>query len=227
MTRLGFLPAATALALTAALSMLACGAKGERPGFAVFPDMYESVPYDAYDPNTITRGGQTLLTPPEGTIPVGFQPFPYAATKEEAERAGREVSNPLQPTPENIARGKAKWSTTCIVCHGPNGDGDGPIIGRFPNPPSLKAEHALKLPDGQIFHVITRGQGIMPSHAIQVLPEDRWKVILYLRTLQASAPAGAPAPAVPVTDALAPPSAATTEGAVPPAESDSGQGASS
>jgi hypothetical protein len=32
--------------------------------------------------------------------------------------------------------------------------------------------------------VIARGQGIMPPHAAQVLPEDRWRVVLYLRELQ-------------------------------------------
>ncbi len=55
---------------------------------------------------------------------------------------------------------------------------------RFPNPPALTAEHARSLPDGQIYHIITRGQGIMPSHAAQVLLPDRWKVVLYLRQLQ-------------------------------------------
>ena len=32
--------------------------------------------------------------------------------------------------------------------------------------------------------VYARGQGIMPSHAAQVLPEDRWRVVLHLRRLQ-------------------------------------------
>jgi hypothetical protein len=39
-------------------------------------------------------------------------------------------------------------------------------------------------PDGRIFHVITRGQGLMASYAVQVLPEDRWAVILHVRTIQ-------------------------------------------
>ncbi len=39
-------------------------------------------------------------------------------------------------------------------------------------------------PDGGFFHVITRGQGLMASYAVQVLPEDRWAVILHVRTIQ-------------------------------------------
>ena len=87
-----------------------------------------------------------------------------------------------------MQRGRKVYETICIVCHGPQGQGDGPIIGRFPNPPSLQADRARALPDGQVFHIVTRGQGIMPSHGAQVLPDDRWRVILYLRQIQ-----GAPA----------------------------------
>ena len=46
------------------------------------------------------------------------------------------------------------------------------------------AARAKGYPDGRIVHVISRGQGIMPAHAAQVLPEDRWRVVLYVRALQ-------------------------------------------
>ncbi len=101
-----------------------------------------------------------------------------------AYRAGAELRNPFAPTPEALARGKRVYETICVVCHGPQGQGDGPIIGRFPNPPSLTADRAKGLPDGQLFHIITRGQGIMPSHAVQVLPEDRWRAVLHVRQLR-------------------------------------------
>jgi mono/diheme cytochrome c family protein len=38
--------------------------------------------------------------------------------------------------------------------------------------------------DGQIFHVLNFGQGNMSSYASQISREDRWKVILYVRSLQ-------------------------------------------
>lgn len=170
----------------AALALLlgACRAQGEKPGFVVMPGMTFSVPYDAYDPNPVTRNGETLLLPPEGTVPLANAAFPYGPGPEEAERAGRELVNPLEPTPANLARGKQVFENVCAVCHGAGGQGDGPIVGRFPNPPSLTAARAKGYPDGRIVHVITRGQGIMPAHAAQVLLEDRWRVVLYLRELQ-------------------------------------------
>jgi mono/diheme cytochrome c family protein len=56
-------------------------------------------------------------------------------------------------------------------------------------PPSLLAEHALKMKDGQMFHVLTFGQNNMPSYASQLSREDRWSVIGFVRSLQAQVPA--------------------------------------
>lgn len=172
------------LSLAIVLVLGSCGASGEKTQRVIFPDMLASVPYDAYDPNPATPTGQTLLLPPEGTVPLGYEPFPYGPGEEEALRAGAELVNPVEATEESLARGRAVYETMCLVCHGAGGEGDGPIIGRFPNPPSLLAEHARSYSDGRIFHVITRGQGLMPSHAVQVLAEDRWKLVHYLRQLQ-------------------------------------------
>src|ERR1019366_4166136 len=52
---------------------------------------------------------------------------------------------------------------------------------------------AIQMPDGQMFHVLTCGQGRMPSVAPQLSPEDRWCSILYVRQLQESHnPSGSP-----------------------------------
>lgn len=164
-----------------------CGAGGDQPGMTIFPDMMESVPYDAYDPNPVLPEGSTLSLPPPGSVPVAAESFLYGTGEQEALRAGRELTNPFEASSENLARGQRVFSVICEVCHGPGGEGDGPVIGRFPNPPSLLSEHTRAYPDGRIYHVITRGQGIMPPHAVQVLPEDRWRLVLYIRQLQEEA----------------------------------------
>lgn len=170
-----------------ALLLSSCRAGGDKPGFTFLPDMLRSVPYDTYDRNGVTKSGQTLQLPPEGTVPREGAAFPYGPGPEEARRAGAELRNPIVPSPAALRRGQQVYDTVCAVCHGAQGAGDGPIIGRFPNPPALTAEHAKQLPDGRIYHIITRGQALMPSHAAQVLPRDRWHVILYLRQLQGKA----------------------------------------
>ncbi|MBE7516645.1 MAG: cytochrome c [Chloracidobacterium sp.] len=140
----------------------------------------------SYTENPILPEDMTLQTPPSGTVRRGFLPLHYQATPEDEARAGKELVNPFQPTPENIARGKYIYTNTCAVCHGTTGVGDGPIAAKYMPPTSYKAPASIALPDGAMFHIITYGRnnGNMPPHAAQVLPDDRWKVILYIRTLQ-------------------------------------------
>ena len=135
------------LMLSALCVAPACKADNDRPGYIVLPGMVESVPYDAFDRNPID--GRTLPLPPEGTVPMGKSLVLYGPGEEEAARAGRELRNPLsaagEEMGEQLSRGEHVYDIFCAVCHGPAGEGDGPIIGQFPNPPSLLGEHSHAL----------------------------------------------------------------------------------
>jgi len=159
------------------------------PNLEVMPEMVHSISYKAYAANPNFPDGKTLQLPPQGTIPRGSEPLDYSASPEDAARAGRELRNPFKDAmPGAQARGQFVFQTFCIVCHGPAGKGDGPVAQRgFPPPPPLTAQHALGLADGQIFHILTYGQKNMPSYAAQLSRDDRWKVILYVRSLQQGA----------------------------------------
>ena len=134
--------------------------------------------------NPVLPNGMTSQPAVIGTIPRGYQPFHYGRDLAEAERAGRELTNPFQPSQENLVRGQYIYENYCAVCHGAGGAGDGPIVPKYPNPPAYQVENSKALPDGNMFHVITFGRKNMPAHAAQVSTEDRWKVILYIRKLQ-------------------------------------------
>ena len=124
-----------------------------------------------------------------GAVPRGYPPFPYKATPEDADRAGRELYNPLKPTPENLKRGAQVFATYCIACHGPEGNGDGPVTRRgVPAPPSLFGK---RLADGKLYHIISLGQGNMPAYASQTERGDRWLAVLHIRALQAAKAAAA------------------------------------
>jgi mono/diheme cytochrome c family protein len=58
--------------------------------------------------------------------------------------------------------------------------------------------------DGQLVHVLTYGQGNMASFASQLALDQRWRVIAYVRDLQAKAPAGATTPKAAATPAASP-----------------------
>jgi mono/diheme cytochrome c family protein len=173
------------LAVLVAVNWL--GARDYRqPNYEFIPNMVHSVPADTFAPNANFADGKTLQAPPAGTIPYGMPPLPYRATTQDAVRAGMELVNPFAAT-NSVAldRGAVLFNRFCLPCHGATGAGDGTVAKRgFPPPPSLTADHARQMKDGQIFHVITYGQGNMPAHAAQISADDRWRAVLRVRQLQ-------------------------------------------
>ncbi len=140
-----------------------------------------------------------LMEPQPGTVAVAETPYPYA--QNEADKAGAELVNPLQPTPEVLAHGKFVYENVCITCHGPKGAGDGHVTALFPKPPSLMTQKVRDWPDGQLFHRPMRGQGSMPSHARQGDMTDIWSVVLYIRQMQKEEPVAPPTPVPAATGA--------------------------
>ncbi|MBI3933437.1 MAG: c-type cytochrome [Acidobacteria bacterium] len=182
-----------------------------RPNYEYLPEMTHSPAYSAFAANPNFPDGMTLRPPVPGTIARGDLPLRYQSTPEDARRAGAELANPF-PASDIAAtdRGNAVFTNFCAPCHGVSGQGNGPVAARgFPPPPSLFAETAVNMKDGQMFHVLSFGQGNMASYAAQIAREDRWKVILYVRSLQAQearkAEQLAAVPAAATPDAPAPP----------------------
>ncbi|MBI5366201.1 MAG: c-type cytochrome [Planctomycetes bacterium] len=157
------------------------------PNLRIFPEMADSPAYRSLTANPVFPDGQTLQAPPPGTIPRGFAPFRYAATDADRVRAGVELVNPVAPTLAALEEGKRVFENYCLHCHGRDGRGDGAVARVVPTlsmPINGKATHDL--PDGHLFHLVTYGRNNMPPHATQVRQLGRWKVIRYLRELQAS-----------------------------------------
>jgi mono/diheme cytochrome c family protein len=175
-------PFAAGLLLAAAA---AWGCQKRAPAIEYMPNM-------AYGPRVAAqhedplRPGQPVQRPPvPGTVPRDFTPYRFAQA--DTTQAVEELVNPLPKTAEVLARGQRVYESTCIVCHGARGDGQGSIVPIYPMPPPLFSDKVRNWPDARIFHVITRGQNLMPSYATQIPPEDRWAAIAYVRALQRAA----------------------------------------
>jgi uncharacterized protein (DUF2236 family) len=59
----------------------------------------------------------------------------------------------------------------------------------FPRPPSFhngRLNDPKQTPDSHFYDVMSNGFGAMYSYAERVAPEDRWAIVAYIRTLQAS-----------------------------------------
>jgi mono/diheme cytochrome c family protein len=175
---------AVALALVGVERLLR--ADPSRRNWEFFPDMATSRAAESFAADAFLPGGTTLQPPVAGVVVRGSEGFAYGHGPDEALRAGAELAAPFAlDDPAVVAAGETVFRTFCVVCHDAQGGGRGTVVlrGGLP-PPSLLGARALEMPDGQMFHVLTRGQGNMPSYAAQIPSDDRWKVIAWVRDLQ-------------------------------------------
>ena len=174
----------------------ASGVDHSQPNIEFLPDMVRSPAYKAYAPNPNFSDRRTLQTPVPGTIARGELPIHYEPTAEDALRAGEELQNPTDSDSEagqsSIQRGSEVFRVYCVPCHGGGGAGDGLVAKRgFPPPPSLLTGKSLGMKDGQLFHILTYGQGNMSPLSAQLSRSQRWDVINFVRSLQQQATAKA------------------------------------
>lgn len=94
---------------------------------------------------------------------------------------------PFPVTEEVLTRGRERFNIYCAPCHSRLGDGNGMIVQRgYRHPPSYHEERLRKAPLGYLFDVMTSGFGAMPAYADQIPPDDRWRIVAYIRALQLS-----------------------------------------
>lgn len=167
------------LSLAGLLIVSGCGyVKHSEPYYTYAPDMH-------YSPGLKPQEPGAMRLPPEGAVPRGFRPY-AVATNEQA----RLMSNPLPRDKASLHKGRQLFNVYCIVCHGALGEGDGPVAATpnwprplFPRPPTLQSERVRDMKDGEIFHIISMGQNLMPSYGEKLVPEERWAIAHYLRAL--------------------------------------------
>jgi len=117
------------------------------PGYEYMPDMYRSPSYETYSMNPNFSDSMTMRKPVPGTVSRGEwpyeasfindMPFAYNESKEDYEKAGLELTNPIALTPEVLEQGKVLYGKFCSHCHGATGQGDGKTVAAgFPPPPS-------------------------------------------------------------------------------------------
>jgi mono/diheme cytochrome c family protein len=95
---------------------------------------------------------------------------------------------PIAISEADLDAGQKRFNISCALCHGAAGDGTGMIVRRgFRRPPSYDEDRLRQAPVGYLFDVITNGFGTMPEYASDISPEDRWKIVAYIRALQLSA----------------------------------------
>jgi mono/diheme cytochrome c family protein len=94
---------------------------------------------------------------------------------------------PIPIARADIERGRERFNVYCTPCHGRLGDGNGMVVLRgYRQAASYYSDKLMKAPVGHFFDVMTNGFGAMPSYASRVEPDDRWRIVAYIRVLQLS-----------------------------------------
>lgn len=186
---------------------VSCIKHQDSPGFEYVDDMFRSQAIEAYidyglvgdKTNDSLKNSLSARKPVKGTIAYNpnknvsqtNMPFNYGSSEEERIKAGEEVflpehyysSSEIQEA--NIAEGKRLYGLFCAHCHGDKGNGDGKVITVGGYPAAPPAYNTLKdRKPGSVFHTITYGKNAMGPHASQLNKDERWKVSMYVRTMQ-------------------------------------------
>ncbi len=187
-----------AFIMIACVAMLSACRDKKSTGLEYARNMYDPIGYNQDQPTDTAKipsfKGQTAQTPPPNTNPTGFVRYEYANTKEGYE-ASAALVNPLPLTEKNLVEGKHFFTVFCAPCHGDKGDGQGHIVKLDKGISGVPAYHGAEavssrggamatMPAGKIYHTIVYGLNAMGSHASQLTPTERWKVVMYVQQLQ-------------------------------------------
>lgn len=149
-------------------------------------DMHDQAHYEALEASAFFPDGQSARPLVSGTVPRG------ELREDEAYFTGRSEGKfvdqiPMKLDKKLLQRGQERFIIFCSNCHAPTGNGNGMIVQRgFRRPPSLHEERLRNAPAGHFFDVMTHGFGAMPSYRAQIVPDDRWAIVAYIRVLQLS-----------------------------------------
>jgi mono/diheme cytochrome c family protein len=176
--------------LLVAVTVLAtgCVSRGNNTGWEYAPDMAYSKGYEPYnqgDSNVINPYGMSMREPVAGTVAIGKNNhYPFDNSGDGYELAKTYEMPAGIEDKEN--RGQYLFNIYCTPCHGYNGGNDGEIFKRGLGKPAwanFQDKYIKEIPVGQIYHTLTYGKGNMGSHAYALTPDDRWRVIKYVKQL--------------------------------------------
>ncbi len=102
-------------------------------------------------------------------------------------------TNPLAGNPDAIAAGANLFANNCAKCHGENALGKN-------SRPALRSDRIAGTTDGDIAWLLKNGNPYKGMPTWGALPEkERWQLVAYVRSLNASPAATAPAAPAPAT----------------------------
>ncbi len=113
----------------------------------------------------------------------GESPMGHVHTWMAPKSADRKI-NPIPASTESESAGKVIYAQSCLACHGPKGEGNGPAAAFLNKHPGIFSDPKLwNQSDGALFWKISHGNSPMPNFAPTLKENQIWQVIDFIRTL--------------------------------------------
>jgi mono/diheme cytochrome c family protein len=189
-----------ALALAVIGGVSIAGFRGQhspRPPIEIFPDMNYQDKVKDQVPSAFFADGNSARAPIPGTVAeeMPAQNDYWATGKWDDTHWGDGIpvhdavdgGRPLRIDAADMARGRERYTISCEVCHGAAGDGQG-ITSKYGlnGAANYHSDKYRQMTDGEIFNTITNGHGQMLGYNYNIVTDDRWRIIMYIRALQRS-----------------------------------------
>jgi mono/diheme cytochrome c family protein len=99
----------------------------------------------------------------------------------------KRLKNPLAPSESTLKATREIYLDQCAQCHGEHGKGDGPEAMMHSQAPAdlTNAGRMNTVTDGEIFYQISEGRKPMPSFKKRLTEDQRWGLVLLVRSLSA------------------------------------------
>lgn len=195
----------TWLPISVALSARTDKAKRE-PRIHLIQDMDNQVKYRPQDANPLFNDGRAQRGRIPGTVARGelmLDDAYYLGYTQSANGPQFITGYPaqIQAKLDNaetarafILKGQEKFNLTCAMCHGVDGQGNGPINVRAQElgagqtgwvaPSNMTDAVRIARVNGHLYNTVNNGIRKMGGYGTQLTPDERWAVVAYVRTLQ-------------------------------------------
>lgn len=103
----------------------------------------------------------------------------------------KQLQNPVQSSVAALNAAREVYGDKCAHCHGDSGKGDGRDANRYDPAPTdfTDAKRMSGASDGELFYKISEGKKPMPVFKNKLSEEQRWELVLLIRSFAQSAPA--------------------------------------
>jgi mono/diheme cytochrome c family protein len=105
----------------------------------------------------------------------------------------KQLQNPLQPSTPALKSAREVYADKCAHCHGETGKGDGRDANRYDPAPSdfTDTKKMTGATDGELFYKISEGKKPMPVFKNKLTEDQRWQLVLLIRSFAEPAPPAA------------------------------------